>query len=247
MKLFALLLFISSFLNAGSINIAVAANVSYAIPELTAVFTKTHPDIDVKIILGSSGKLTAQISHGAPYGIFLSANMLYPQSLYEKKIATTKPKVYAKGQLAYLSHKSRDFSLGLELLKQKNISKIAIANPKTAPYGKATKEAMINAGVYNAVKAKLIYGESISQTLFFTSKAADIGIIAKSALFSKKMAQYKEDVHWKTLDSSLYTPIEQGIVLLKYADNNKDYKLFYEFILSKEAKNIFIKYGYTFS
>lgn len=231
-------------ISANSINIAVAANVSYAIDELKEEFAKEHPNIKVKVILGSSGKLTAQIKHGAPYGLLISANMDYPEALYKDKIAITKPIIYAKGTLAFLSIKKHDFSKGLELLKSKTIKRIAIANPKTAPYGIASVEALKNAKIYEKVSSKFIYGESISQTVSYTITAADIGIIAKSSLYSPKMSMYKEGVNWISLDKSLYTPIKQGIVLLRYSKNSKDYKAFYDFILSDKAKKIFEKYGY---
>ncbi|WP_428737832.1 molybdate ABC transporter substrate-binding protein [Sulfurimonas sp.] len=231
-------------LNAESINIAVAANVSYAIDELKAEFAKTHPDTDVQVTLGSSGKLTAQIKNGAPYGLFMAANMKYPEALYSDKIATTKPVVYAQGALAYLSVKNQDFSKGIKLLDTKAISKIAIANPKTAPYGKAAIEAMKTAGIYENVKQKFVFAESISQTVTYSIAAADIGIIAKSSLYSDKMKQYKEGKNWEAVNPKLYTPIKQGIVLLQYGKNNAQYKAFYDFILSDKAKEIFKSYGY---
>ena len=103
----------SSVLFAGTINIAVAANVSYAINELVAEFNQIHPDTKVNVTLGSSGKLTAQIRNGAPYQLFMSANMKYPQSLYDDNIAVTRPLVYAQGSLAYFSSKKYDFSKGI--------------------------------------------------------------------------------------------------------------------------------------
>jgi len=244
MKYLLLLLTLVISLSAKSINIAVAANVSYAIDELKHEFMKLNPDIEVRVILGSSGKLTAQITKGAPYGLFMSANMNYPDALYKNNIATTKPIVYAQGTLAFLSVKKQDFSLGLKLLKSKNIKQIAIANPKTAPYGAATIQALKNLNIYNDVKSKFIYGESISQTVSYTVTAADIGIIAKSSLYSPRMSQYKKGVNWVSLDTTLYTPIKQGIVLLKYSKNSKEYKAFYDFILSAKAKEILKKYGY---
>ena len=238
------LLFAATTLSAGEINIAVAANVSYAIDELKAEFATTNPDTKVQVTLGSSGKLTAQIINGAPYGLFMSANMKYPKALYNKKIAITEPIVYAQGGLAYLSVKPQDFSKGMALVTTKKISKIAIANPKTAPYGKAAVEAMKNAKVYEDVKMKFIYGESISQTVAYAVIAADIGFIAKSSLYSSKMSQYKENVNWAAVDPQLYTPIKQGVVILKYGENNKEYKAFYDFVLSDKARMIFKKYGY---
>lgn len=232
-------------LNAKDITIAVAANVSYAINDLIKEFNIKNPRTKVNVILGSSGKLTAQITHGAPYDLFMSANMKYPNNLYENNYSTTKPKVYAKGSLAYFSTKNLDFSKTIkELLEDKSIKQIAIANPKTAPYGIASFQALKNAKVFDNIKSKFVYGESISQTISYSVSATDIGIIAKSSLFSNRMSQYKENINWKEVDTNLYTPIEQGIVIIKNAKNKIEVKAFYDFIFSKKAKDIFTKYGY---
>ncbi len=241
LKLALLLTLFISFLSAGNISIAVAANVSYAIEDLKKEFNKTYPNIKVRVTLGSSGKLTAQIKHGAPYELFMSANMKYPEALYKDKVALSKPTVYALGSLALLSTKAQDFTHGIYLLQSNKLSNIAVANPKTAPYGIAAKEALKNAGIYNKIKNKFVYGESISQTVSYAVTAADIGIIAKSSLYSKNMKQYKEGLNWVAIDTKLYTPIKQGIVILK---ENKEVRAFYDFILSNKAHNIFKKYGY---
>lgn len=243
-KILLWMLLVSSPLSAGKITIAVAANVSYAIEELKAAFMKAYPQISVAVTMGSSGKLTAQIKNGAPYGLFMSANMKYPKALYSDRIALGKPVVYAQGGLAYLSVKERDLSKGMALLEDENIERIAIANPKTAPYGKAAVEAMKKAGVYERIKSKLVYGESIAQTVSYTVTAAQIGLIAKSSLYSPHMAEYKEDANWVSVDPKLYTPIKQGVVLLRHGRDNAEYKAFYDFILSDQAKKIFKRYGY---
>jgi len=242
-KILVSLLFAASAF-AGEINIAVAANVSYAMDELKAAFAKTHPDTKVQVTLGSSGKLTAQIENGAPYGLFMAANMKFPEALYKDKVAVTVPIVYAQGALAYLSAKPLDFSKGISIVTEKSINKVAVANPKTAPYGTAAVEAMKKGGVYDKVESKLVYAESISQAVTYALTAADVGFIAKSSLYSPKMAQYKENVNWASVEAALYTPIKQGIVLLKNGENNAEYKAFYDFILSDEAKAIFRAYGY---
>jgi len=239
-----LFLFMMGVLHAGEINIALAANVSYAIDELKAEFAKSNPDTKIRVTVGSSGKLTAQIKNGAPYGIFMSADMKYPQFLYDDKIAISKPVVYAQGALAYFSIKQQDFTKGIELLKDEKNHKVAIANPKTAPYGKAAVEAMRNSGIYEDVKSKFVFAESISQTVSYAVTAVEIGIIAKSSLYGSKMLAYKENIHWSSVETSLYTPIKQGIVLLEYGKYAKEYKAFYDFILSDKAKLIFKKYGY---
>ena len=135
-------------------------------------------------------------------------------------------------------------SQGIDSLSNAKIKKIAIANPKTAPYGIATLEALKNAKLYQANKSKLVYGESISQTVTYAMKATDFGFIAKSALYSPQMSHLKKDRHWVEINSKLYTPIDQGIVILKRAKANQEVKAFYDFIRSPQAKVIFEKFGY---
>lgn len=244
LSLVTLLLSLVSFsLNAGVVRVAVAANVSYAITELKNSFELQYPNIEVQIILGSSGKLTHQIINGAPYDIFMSANMLYPQKLYKESLTFLKPQVYANGALVLLSAKEQDFSLGIQLLKEKYIKKIAIAN-KNAPYGMAAFEVLENSQLQDAVKHKLVYGDSISQTLSYTLRATDLGFVAKSALFTPQLSKFKENRHWIEVSQKLYTPITQGIVILKRASKNSEALAFYEFILSTRAQKILQKYGY---
>ena len=234
----------STILFASNITIAVAANVSYAIKPLVKAFNQSHIDTKVNVILGSSGKLLAQITHGAPYDIFLSANIKYPQHLYNANLTLNKPIVYAQGALAILSKKPRNLSGGLRLFLDNSIKKIAIANPKTAPYGVATKEALEHLKLYKLVEDKFIYGESISQTLLYAISATDLGVVAKSLLFSPKMSQYKEGKNWVDVDISLYTPIDQAMVILKSSKSKLEAKAFYDFMLSSSAKKILISYGY---
>ena len=243
-KIILALAFLASSIFANTITVAVAANVSYAINELVAEFNKTNPDTKVQVTLGSSGKFTAQIESGAPFDVFMSADMKFPKSLFEKGLATTEPALYAQGSLAMLSSKELDFSKGINLVTDANIGKIAVANPKTAPYGTAAVEAMKNANVLDKVESKFVYAESISQAVTYATTAADVGFIAKSSLYDEKMAQYKENINWVSVDPALYTAIDQGIVVLKNTKEEASAKAFYDFILGEKAKEIFIKFGY---
>lgn len=239
--LFACLL---SSLFGGEITIAVSANVSYAIKPLIKTFVKTHPETKVHVVLGSSGKLLAQIIHGAPYDLFMSANMKYPNRLYDQQMTVSKPVIYAKGALALFSSKLKVYDKGLDILADKTIVKIAIANPKIAPYGVATKEALENAELYSKLEKKFVYGESISQTVIYATTATDIGIIALSALYSPQMKAYKQNNHWTEVNKSLYTSIDQGMVILKSAQAQREVKAFYDFILSATAQKILKSFGY---
>lgn len=243
-RLLVLLLSFTLYASANTIKIAVAANVSYAIKDLKKAFALKHPDIQVDTILGSSGKLTAQAMHGAPYDMLLSADISFPQKLYMQGVALHAPVVYAKGALAYISAQKRDFSKIEALLLQDDIKKIAIANPKTAPYGRAAKAFLMQVGLYGKLEKKFVFGESISQTLTYALKAADMGIVAKSSLFSPILKRYKEGENWADVNASAYAPIEQGMVILKSGEGRAEVAAFYDFILSKEAANIFTSYGY---
>ena len=236
-KLFMFLLTVA-LSYASEIFVAAAANTSYVMPEIIKKFNQKYPDIRVNVILASSGKITAQVIHGAEYDIFMSANMKYPEFLYKKGLAKTKPEIYAKGAISLFSVKN----INLKNFKKALLSAkaIAIANPKTAPYGKAAIEAMKNARMWDSVKSRLVYAETVSAVIPYTINSADIGIVAKSALFSPKMRRF---TNISDVPTNLYNPIRQGIIIL---NKKPDTIKFYNFIFSKEAREIFKKYGYVF-
>jgi len=221
---------------ASTVYIGSAANLTYAMPEIIKAFNKKYPNIHLKVILSSSGKLTAQIVKGANIDIFLSANMKYPQKLYKLGFSKYPPKIYAKGKIGIFSLKHKNLSLK-NLLK---FNLIAISKPLITPYGKAAVEAFKNAGIYGKIKNKLIYAPTISAVFIYIKNVADVGIISKSAIYSenvKKLGKF----YYKDIDPNLYSPINQGILLLS---DKKGAKEFYDFIFSKTAKNILKKYGY---
>jgi len=237
-----LLLFVSN-LFAREVLVATAANVRYAMDELKEAFEKKS-GISVRISVASSGKLAAMIKSGAPFDLFLSADMKYPSYLHKEGLTVNKPEIYAFGSLVVWSLKlgKRDIEKGVWVLKEKGIKRIAVANPRNAPYGFEAVKALKRASVYDEIKNKLIYGESIAQTSqYIASKIADVGLTAKSIVLSPKM---KGKGVWMDVNSSLYEPIAQGAVLLKNSENLKDAEAFYNFLFSEEAKKIFRKYGY---
>jgi len=235
---------LSLFMSATTIRVAAAANLSHAIDIIKSKFEQIYPNIHINTIVASSGKLTAQIMHDAPYDLFLSADMKYPNILYAKGFTASKPVVYAQGRLILLSKKPRDFSKGLSMLMNKEIQTIATANPKTAPYGLAAKEAMANAKIYDAIKNKFIYGQSISQTLIYTLNATDIGLVAKSSIYYPKLRGLKKGTNWIDVDPKLYKAIEQGMVVMKNSSSPRESELFLKFVLSSNGKKILNQSGY---
>jgi molybdate transport system substrate-binding protein len=226
------------------ITVAVAANMQYTIQELVAEFNKTDK-IKIEIVLGPSGKLTQQIQNGAPFDIFISADKEFPQKLAANKLTLEAPKVYAQGLLVLWSVKPNiQPAKDLKLLLAANIKNIAIANPRTAPYGSAAELILKKYGLYDKVSSKLVTGESISQTSqFIVTQNADIGFTAKAIVISKEMQGKGK---WVELNPGHYPPIEQSAVLLKHAKQNNEAaaRKFYTFLYSTKAKAIYNKFGY---
>ncbi len=223
------------------ISIATAANMQFAMKALMEAF-KENQKIDCELIISSSGKLTAQIMEGAPYDIFLAANMKYPDAIFKSGLALHPPKIYAKGKLV-LWTMDEGIEPTLDHLTNPEIAHIALANPKTAPYGMAAMDALKHYQLFEKVESKLVYGESIAQTnQFITSKAAIIGFTAMSVVLSPKM---KEKGKWLEIDPGTYRTIDQGVVMLKKeGKGTKNARKFYDFLFSPEAKQILKDYGY---
>ncbi len=194
------------------------------------------------LIIGSSGKLTAQIREGAPYHLFVSADLSYPEKLYRDGLSYEKPVVYAKGKLV-LWCMDRSGVRSVADLRDESIKYIAMANAQLAPYGLAAEQVLSYYGMLDQVSTKLVFGESISQTnQFILSGAADAGFTAKSVVMSP---QLQNKGRWIELPDKSYDPIEQGVIILKRnPDRLSDARKFYQFLLSDEAKNILSKYGY---
>jgi molybdate transport system substrate-binding protein len=240
----AMMLFVSTVQAGESITVAVAANVKYAFDDISAAFTK-ETGIAVTSVVSSSGKLTAQIKHGAPYDVFLSADMKYPASLHKDGLAVVAPKVYANGALVLWTKKVIDLNKGMAVLTDATILKVAIANPKLAPYGRETIKALDYYKLKSSVEPKLVYGESISQVnQYIDTKSVDIGFTAKSVVVSPEL---RGQGTWVEVPVESYEPIAQGMVILKHgAQNHGDAaRKFYGFILSNQSRDILSQYGYT--
>jgi len=226
---------------AQTIKVAAAANLQSIITILQKDF-KQKTNIDIDPIVGSSGKLVAQIKNGAPFDVFLSADMSFPEVLYKDGFATLAPVVYANGNLIICSVKNIGFENWERTLLTPRIKKIAIANPTIAPYGLAAQKLLKKKGILDNVKSKMVYGESISQVnTYITTGVVDVGFTTQALV---KDPINKTLLFWKLIDPKSYAPIQQGIVVLKHGATNPDAEKFYSYILSADAKRIFEEYGY---
>lgn len=226
------------------LTIAVAANMQFAMTELKPAF-EAKTGIPLSLVSASSGKLSAQINQGAPYHVFVSADTKYPDSLFKTGKAAHKPRIYAYGSLVLWTLRSDlDLSKGLAVLAQQQVQKIALANPKTAPYGVQAMRALQTAGLLERVQSQLVFGESVGQaSQYILSGACDIGFTAKSAVLAPEMAKKG---HWVDVSQSLYTPIAQAAVITDFGQSMQQEasRQFLNFLFSPEASQIFKRYGY---
>ena len=227
-------------LHAEVINIAVAANFTDATRSLVSHFEQ-HTGHEIRVSFGSTGKLYSQIEHGAPYVLFLAADSQRPRKAEVNGLAVNGSRfTYAKGRLALWSPKPELFTEGESYLKQAEFRLIAIANPKTAPYGHAAQEVMEKLGLLETLKSKLVRGDSIAQTFqFVASGNVESGFVALS-----QAKTWKETGTLWEIPQDYYEPINQQVVLLKKGEGSSAARAFLEFLKSKEAITIISRYGY---
>lgn len=243
--LLAVLLLGAVIAPAQQLTVAAAADLQFAFHDLGAQFEK-QTGIAVRVTYGSSGNFTTQIENGAPFDLFFSADVQYPQKLVSEGYAEAGSLYrYADGKLVlWVPNGSKiDLSKGMEALLDSGIRKIAIANPKHAPYGRAAVAAMKSAGVYDKVEGKLVLGENISQTAqFVQSGTADVGMVALSLAVSPGMNSSGRYVEVPAMD---YPAIEQGAAILKQSKQKVEAAKFLDFMKTPVAKQILEKYGFV--
>lgn len=225
-----------------TITIATAANMQFAMEALSEQFT-AETGITCQLVVSSSGKLTAQIIEGAPFDVFVAANMKYPEAVYQRGLAQEPPIIYAYGKLVLWTMRP-NLSPDISILNTPAIKQIALASPKTAPYGQAASEVLQSVQLDSILQAKLVFGESIAQTnSFILTQVADLGFTAMSVVLSPRM---KNQGQWVAIEEQYYQPIAQGLVLLKgNKDNAAHSRLFYNFLSSTKAKETLQDFGYT--
>jgi molybdate transport system substrate-binding protein len=241
--LFAVLASTSSLADE-SLTIAVASNFQVTAKEIAAEFTAVT-QIPTRISAGSTGKLYAQIIHGAPFDVFLSADAARPKLLEENGVAVKGSRVtYATGALVLWSADSAlENKDCLAALKTGSYRRLAIANPLTAPYGNAAKEFLEAAGIFDAVESRIVYGENISQTLqFVVTGNATLGLIALSQV--KGGLPVDASCSWN-VPSTMHTAIEQQAVLLASSDNADAARRFMTFLQSAQVTTLLESRGYT--
>jgi len=230
---------------AEDLTIAAASDLNFAFKELAGEFEKTSGH-HVKLSLGSSGNFYAQIQNGAPFDLYFSADIGYPRKLEEAGLTVPGSLYrYAVGRIVvWTGHGSRlDMGQGMEVLREQSIKKIAIANPKHAPYGRAAVSAMEHFNLYQQVKDRLVLGENISQAAqFVESGACEVGIIALSLALAPTMKA--KGTYWE-VPADAHPALEQGAVILKSSQRREVAQEFLEFIKGQTGQEIMKRYGFT--
>ena len=236
-------LLVTATAHAEKITVAAASDLKFAMDEIVAGFKKSHPGNDVEVVFGSSGKFHTQIRQGAPYDMFFSADIGYPRELAKQGLAASDVKPYAVGRIVLWSNSMDAKRMTLASLAGPNITRIVIANPKHAPYGKRAQEALQASGLWESLQSKLVFGESISHaTQFVQTGNAQVGIIALSLAVNPELA-HKGGYY--LIPENLHTPLEQGYVITRRGENKPLAKRFSEYMGSKQSRGVMTKYGFV--
>lgn len=243
--LFVLTLLLSVAADAQELKVAAASDLTAALAELTAAYQKEHKT-NLVLSFGSSGNFFTQIQNGAPFDIFFSADMAYPQELEEANLAEPGSLYeYALGRLVLWVplESSIDVKRGLEALRSSGVRRISVANPQHAPYGRAAVAALQHANLYDAVKDKIVFGENISQAAqFVQSGNADAGLIALSLALSMQMKQAGK--YW-LVPIDYHPPLRQAAVILRSSTQKAEAAKFLQFVRSPQGRAIMDHYGFT--
>jgi molybdate transport system substrate-binding protein len=227
-----------------TVSIAAAANLVYALDALNAEFAKAHPEVKLTTATGASGGLVAQIRNGAPYDVFLSADLDFAKKLIQAGGALASSlHTFAIGRLVLWTTKpGLEFGSIDGVVRNPAVQKIAVANPDTAPYGLAAMQALDKLHLTEVAQPKLVRGENISQTAQFVETGnADAGFVALSLVLSPKL---KDQGRWITVPDELYSPLAQAAVLTLKGASNPAAQAYLDFLSSSAAGKILERFGY---
>jgi molybdate transport system substrate-binding protein len=228
------------------VSVAAAADLKFAFDEVVSEFQKRNPSILVTVTYGASGNFYAQLANQAPFDLFLSADIDYPRKLIDSGLALMDSEfLYAVGHIVVWVPNGSPLDLdklGMKAVADPAVKKLAIANPKHAPYGRAAEAALKKYGLYDDVKDRLALGENIAQTAqFVESGAADVGIIALSLALAPAM---KERGSYWMVPLDAYPRLEQGGVILRWAKDKEAAQAVRAFMSGTEGRTILKRYGF---
>ncbi len=229
--------------HAGKITIAAAADLKFAMDEIVSTFQRSNSADRVDVIYGSSGKFHAQIQRGAPYDLYFSADIAFPRALAKAGFAASEVRPYAVGRIVLWSAAMDARQMTLASLTDARVARVAIANPRHAPYGKRAEEALRASGLWDTVEPKLVYGENIAHAAqFVQSGNAQVGVIALALAVSPELAS--KGGYWLIPDH-LHAPLEQGFIITRRAQGNALAQRFADYMGSQAARAVMTRYGFV--
>jgi molybdate transport system substrate-binding protein len=228
------------------VRIAAASDLRFALEEVADLVKSEHPDVELAVTYGSSGQFVQQIGNGAPFDLFLSADLAYPEQLVDEGLAESGDVFsYGIGRLVLWAaeESSVDPREGLAVLADPAVRTVAIANPEHAPYGRAAVEALQSAGVWDVVEPKLVLGENVSQAAdFVRSGNADAGVVALSLVLAPSA---KDEGRWAEVPLELFSPLEQGGVVLAGARDPAATRAVRDVLTGEEGRAVLAAYGFS--
>lgn len=222
------------------LTVAAAADLQFAFTEIGELYEKETGNTII-FSFGSTGQLAQQIENGAPFDLFAAANVDFIDALAQKKLVVADTiALYGRGRIVLAVNQASGVSATtLEDLLSGTITHVAIANPAHAPYGVAAKEALVAAGVWEKIEAKIVYGENVRQTLQYVQTGdAQVGIVALS------VANVPE-ITWTLIDDSLHSPLDQALAVVASSVHQEEAKAFAALVNGEKGRLIMQKYGFA--
>ncbi len=230
-----------------TLRIAAASDLKFALEEILDDFRRSYPEIEVQTTLGSSGSLFAQLTHGAPFDMFLSADSDYPNKLVETGNAIRETEFrYARGYVVLWVKRESPLDLeagGIRVLEDSRVRKIALANPMHAPYGRAARAALQHYGLFESLEPKLVFGENVAQAAqFVDTSAADAGLIALSVALSPTLRDRGR--YWVVPDDAYPQLVQSGVVMTT-STHRQECRWLREHLVGETGQRILARYGYS--
>jgi molybdate transport system substrate-binding protein len=232
----------------GTVRVAAAADLRFTMDEIVEAFRRERPALDLLVTYGSSGNFYAQLSNRAPFDIFFSADVDYPRRLIRQGLALADTEfIYGVGRLVVWVPRNSPIEvekLGMQALRSPSVRRIAIANPRHAPYGRAAEAAMKSLGVFDQVKNRLVLGDSVMQTAqFVDSGAAEVGLISHSLALAPPL---RDKGRFWEVPIDAYPRREQGGVILSWAKDRPAAEGLRDFVLTEDGRAILRRHGFRF-
>lgn len=221
------------------LTVAAASDLRPALEQILQVWNTAHPQAQARAVYGSSGRFATQIRNGAPFDLYMSADIAYPQALHEEGLTAGEPRLYAVGRLVLWSR--TPFNGRLADLADTD-ERIAIAQPEHAPYGARAREALQSAGVWERIQPRLVFGESISHAAQMAhSGAADKALLALSLVSAPDQNRVG---HWQRIEAGMHSPLYQALVVTRHGADKPQAQELADYLLGAEAAAVLTSFGF---